>query len=572
MKLKSFTVQKYRSIIAAKRIPTGRTTILVGPNNEGKSNILRALVTAMNILTRERYVRGQTGRIRGGLRNRRTYDWETDFPIALQEKQPKGETVVILEFELTPEDLDAFRAKIGSRLTGTLPLQIAVGQNGYRVTVHKRGPGSVTLSQKSDQIAKFVTDRIDFQHIEAIRTASAAEEVVSDMVAKELQQLEDVTEYQDALRKVDELQKPILSNLSASIHRTLQQFLPDIKAVSVQIPPVARYRALRMGCEIEVDDGTATLLQYKGDGAQSLAALGIIRHASESGARGKYLVIAIEEPESHLHPAAIHKLKQVLDELSDKHQVLITTHNPLFVDRRTIHNNVIVKGSRAKPAQSVGQVRDILGVRAADNLRHAELVLVVEGEDDRVALRALLSHHSPTLEEALRQGTLGIDTLAGGSNLTYKLTLLRQSLCETHACLDNDKAGREAFEKARTQGLITDADLNMCVCQGLTESELEDLYDASVYRDLLQNRWRVSIDSPRFKSKKKWTDRIADCFGHCGKHWTDRLAVDVKTAVAEAVAAAPAAALNAHHKACFDSLVKALEDRLKARAEAQQAD
>ncbi len=105
----------------------------------------------------------------------------------------------------------------------------------------------------------------------------------------------------------------------------------------------------------------------------------------------------------------------MLDELSDKHQVLITTHNPLFVDRRTIHNNVIVKGSRAKPAQSVGQVRDILGVRAADNLRHAELVLVVEGEDDRVALRALLSHHSPTLEEALRQGTLGIDTLAGAA-------------------------------------------------------------------------------------------------------------------------------------------------------------
>lgn len=72
VKLKSFTVQKYRSIIAAKRIPTGKTTILVGPNNEGKSNILRALVTAMNILTRERYARGQSGRIRGGLRNRRT--------------------------------------------------------------------------------------------------------------------------------------------------------------------------------------------------------------------------------------------------------------------------------------------------------------------------------------------------------------------------------------------------------------------------------------------------------------------------------------------------------------------
>lgn len=48
-----------------------------------------------------------------------------------------------------------------------------------------------------------------------------------------------------------------------------------------------------------VNDGTPTLLTYKGDGAQSLAALAILRYASERGARGKNLVVAIEEPESH---------------------------------------------------------------------------------------------------------------------------------------------------------------------------------------------------------------------------------------------------------------------------------
>jgi len=146
MKLKSFTVQKYRSIIAAKKIPTGKTTILVGPNNEGKSNILRALVTAMNILTRERYARGATGSVREALHSRRTYDWDTDFPVALQEQQPRGETIVILEFELTTAELDEFRSKIGSRLSGTLPLQVAVGPRGYKVTVHKQGRGSAALS------------------------------------------------------------------------------------------------------------------------------------------------------------------------------------------------------------------------------------------------------------------------------------------------------------------------------------------------------------------------------------------------------------------------------------------
>jgi len=50
MELISFSVQNYRSIAKANRIEVGRSTVLVGPNNEGKSNVLRALVTAMEVL------------------------------------------------------------------------------------------------------------------------------------------------------------------------------------------------------------------------------------------------------------------------------------------------------------------------------------------------------------------------------------------------------------------------------------------------------------------------------------------------------------------------------------------
>ena len=384
---------------------------------------------------------------------RRAYDWETDFPISLQKKHPNGQTTIILEFQLSDEELDQFRDAVGSRLSGTLPLQVEIGPTDAKVTVHKRGPGSAVLSKKSALIAKFVTDRIDFQQIEAVRTAESAEEVVTAMVARELIPLEENPEYRDALRKMEELQKPILDNLSGSIQKTLSQFLHDVKGVAIQIPEVARARALHRSCEIIVDDGTPTLLKYKGDGAQSLAALGIIRHASETGARGRHLVIAIEEPESHLHPNAIHELKSVIDELSEKHQVLLTTHNPLFVDRLVLGNNILVRNNRGRPATSIAQIRDILGVKASDNLRHAEMVLLTEGEDDKIALTAVLSHHSPTLRDALKQNTLAIDTLAGGTNLAYKVGLVRDSLCLCHALLDDDKAGRDAFDKARLQGL-----------------------------------------------------------------------------------------------------------------------
>ena len=50
MKLASFSVTNYRSITTAHKIRTNNMTVLVGKNNEGKSNILRALTLAMNVM------------------------------------------------------------------------------------------------------------------------------------------------------------------------------------------------------------------------------------------------------------------------------------------------------------------------------------------------------------------------------------------------------------------------------------------------------------------------------------------------------------------------------------------
>ena len=98
---------------------------------------------------------------------------------------------------------------------------------------------------------------------------------------------------------------------------------------------------------------------------------------------GKNLVLALEEPESHLHPNAIHQLKGVLQEIATRHQVIMTTHCPLFVDRTSIRSNILVNNRMARPARSIQELRMALGVRAADNLQHAELILLVEGDDDR---------------------------------------------------------------------------------------------------------------------------------------------------------------------------------------------
>jgi len=562
MRLVSFTVEKYRSIETARKIATGDTTILIGPNNEGKSNILRALVTAMHVLTRGirfRLPRGISSRF---YYERQMYNWERDFPLHLQEKQPNGRSVVILEFGLTVEEVQQFRSDIGSDLNGTLPLRMEIGREEAEVKVAKQGRGGKTLTAKSGRVGKFVADRLSFEHIEAVRTARSAQRVVDQLVERELRTLEDDPDYETALQRIAELQAPILEQLSSSMKTTLVTFLPAIQDVRIEISPEGRYQALRRSCEVVVDDGAATRLEYKGDGVQSLAAIGIMRHASEKSTSPLNIVIAVEEPESHLHPEAIHELREVLAQLAKKHQVVLTTHCPLFVNRANLASNVIVKDNKARAASSIKEVRDVLGVRAADNLQNANLILLVEGEEDKTALSSLLAFESHHLRVALEHGTLALDSLLGGSNLAYKTTQHMNTLCSVHAFLDDDDAGRRAFEKALADGLLSHAEVNFATCDGKAEAELEDLYDAAVYQSMIDKAYGVELGSVPFRSSGKWSDRMRDSFRKQGKLWNDRVKNDLKRKIALLVADDPGNALQKRNRGSLDALIRALEKRL----------
>jgi putative ATP-dependent endonuclease of OLD family len=563
MELVSFTVQNYRSIVTAYKLPISRLTVLVGPNNEGKSNILKALVAAMRILTEwKNGFLTDSAASYGMLRRTGIYDWELDYPIALQESKPSGESSFDVEFKLTQRDTEEFYNEVGSRLNDTLPIRISVDSKKCSIKIVKKGPGGAALSKKSKFIAGFVSKRIACDYIPAIRTAESAQRIVDELVVRELRVVEDDAAYKEAMQKIADIQQPILNRLETSIHSTLVQFLPNVKSVKFDVEPEKRYRAMRRTCDIIVDDGTPTTLQYKGDGVQSLAALGIMRHASDSGAKDKSVVIALEEPESHLHPKAIHQLRDVVNELATKHQVVVTTHCPLFVNRVRLSSNIIVNNKKARAAKSIEEVRDVLGVRASDNLRHAEIVLVVEGVDDSRSLTALLRHHDPRLKQMLDNGTVAIDTLGGGSNLSYKLGLIRDALCLSHAFLDSDPSGERAFETARTSGLITYANVNFVTVQGQDEAEFEDILDPAFYAGLLDTAFRVPVTHAKFKGRAKWSDRLGALFRFLGKPWNSSVKEEVKRRICELVEANPGSALHAHRRNSFDALVAAMKMRL----------
>lgn len=560
MELVNFSVTNFRSITKAHKISISGTTILIGKNNEGKSNILKALDISMNILKHHAYRMTYNRRSSSMMkRNESSYFWERDFPISLQSRKASTNTILRLEFLLNPQEITEFKQVIKSNLNGTLPIEIKIGKDNIpSIKVAKRGSGTKTLNTKSNKIAEFIANKIVFNYIPAVRTDHEALEVVQRMLSQHLRVLEEEEEYIKALKIIEDLQTPILDKLSNQIKEPLVEFLPTIKDVKIEISDERRKLSLRNQLDIIVDDGTATNLSYKGDGVKSLAALGLLKAKVNVQSAS---IIAIEEPESHLHPAAIHQLKDVISSLEENNQVILTTHNPLFVDRNDIKSNIIVHESNAKPAKGVKQIRDLLGIKASDNLVNANYVLVVEGEDDVISLKALLPTLSDKLAKSIKNNLLIIDQIGGAGNLSYKLTLLSNSLCVYHTFLDNDEAGRKAYERAEEDNLITIKNNTFITCNGSQNSELEDSLDISIYQDDINNEYGVNIG--RLSGNKKWSDRMRDAFLTQGKQWNDKVESKVKYTVANSVKKNPANALNPYKRNSIDALVISLENMIK---------
>jgi predicted ATPase len=556
MRLISFSVSNFRSITGRHRIAVGNSTVFIGKNNEGKSNLLRALSIAMKAL--KAHARDP---IRFESRDAQGYSWRRDFPISMQEQKGRNESIFRLEFSLDGVEVMEFREEIKSALNGTLPIEIKYGRSDtVAIHVPKRGPGGPALSAKSIKIAKYIADRIDFNYIPAIRTEDEALAVVQDMLSTELAELESNKEYLEALQKISDLQQPILDRVATSIKDSLVAFLPSINNVSVQIPPSARRVALRNQCRVEINDGSPTLLQYKGDGVKSLAALGLLKGKRKLDGAS---IIAIEEPESHLHPGEMHSLREVIEKLTEDNQVVITTHCPLFVDRSSIASNILIDSNSAKSAKDISSIRKLLGIRASDNLVNASHVLVVEGSADVVALGPLLSHLSPTINKALKQHSLVIEPLGGASHLSYKLTQLSNALCVTHVLLDNDEAGKKAYSKAEEEKILNLADVTFVNCIGMAASELEDCFERSTYEADVLSEFGVDLSHNSFRGKSKWSDRARICFEQQGKPWNPKMESQLKATVAIAIANNPDRALSMHKRSVIDALVAVLESKLR---------
>lgn len=295
-----------------------------------------------------------------------------------------------------------------------------------------------------------------------------------------------------------------MDKLAKEVEKPLKTFLPQLKTIKIFVDDGARKRNIyRRNLNIEIDDGVMTSLENKGDGVKSLITIALLSSISSNG----NCLIILDEPENHLHPDAIRYIEKVIKTIASENQVLVSTHNPIFVNRNQIGSNIIVDSNKAIKADKVEKIRNILGVICSDNLMFSDYVIVVEGKTDKDILYKFFSEDE-RFYSLLNNNIITIRSIGGTNNLKNEIISLQRNCCNFIVILDNDNASRIAIKETKDSYGSEVLDVRYLIVGDKKESELEDLYNPNVYSDYLMNQG-INISNPKFKNKTlKWSKRI----------------------------------------------------------------
>ncbi|MDY0338206.1 MAG: AAA family ATPase [Acholeplasmataceae bacterium] len=552
MKIGKIKIINYRSLYNMESIPVSALTVIVGKNNQGKSNFIKAIEVAFEAIA------SSVGIVR--YRRKLTkYDYERDFPMTSSVKSKNTELTI--QFDLDKNDTADLYYKTGMVISNYITTRIVI-DNLSKATVTHGKRGAKIDAETNYLISDFILENVSFINIHAIRTENDSLNVIDQLIQDKIQSIENDDEYVKAKELILRKEKEALKEISRNTCQSLKTFLPEVKSVDILLDEFrGRYTAssYRRRFSVKIDDGILTDLEYKGDGIKSLSALALLNDTSNSS---NTAIVAIEEPESHLHSGAIHNLNEILKGISKSTQLFVTSHNPLFINRSSVDSNVIISKNTAVVARNIAEIRTELGVQAADNLINAELVIIVEGESDSKIIRSILSHKSSLIKDALIRKRAIINHVGGASKINSDVIYYKQMLCNVFVILDKDSAGTAAIRKAITANILKETEYFLLSNTSGREAEIEDMINPSIYSKNIKELYGVDILETAFRGSNKWSKRISDFFSTKGKLFDNEIEKKIKILVAESVEKNPDMALISHYEQFFDCIVKYIEDIL----------
>lgn len=344
MIIKRLRIRNFRSIRSLD-LDLGETTVFIGPNNAGKTAILDALRIA---LTRRWGQRG-TG--------------FTEYDIHLHEEasDPKTADPVVIEVELQEEIAGQWHADLQADLTDIVQLDPISGQSSILLRVSCGWDSTegaylprweflnVARTPLTGKAARAVNLQEFFQYLpvfylDALRDADDEFSSRSQFWGRLLRTVQIPEPLEKRAQKVfDLLNKrfigadPKLGVLAktlsgiSTIASGDDPGMADLRLVPLRSWDLLSRAEVIYRCE---EDKPWLPLSRHGQGIQSLSIL-FLFHAfvtqllAETYKPHSTAVLALEEPETHLHPQAARTLWKYVSELPG--QRLISTHSPYFL-------------------------------------------------------------------------------------------------------------------------------------------------------------------------------------------------------------------------------------------------
>lgn len=459
MKISRVTIQNFRSFPDKLDLPLAEgMNALVGPNNCGKSNFLRAVGMALD----PSYPFNGPDDVPG--------QRKFAFPRTTLTFQCDGATSSEKTLLRYAEEYE--RSVVGSRAT--------YAQDGQlRFVVTYRGNQDTGTSRQEYLAARGVGDRrgdpaLNAKAIKQLRkvvrfaTIDTGESLTSVLngkfrdilhgVLKEHLKLEfaAATEARDTY--VNGLQSDLLGPLRDRLLGSTARLFPEVSGVELY-PAVSGIDETLSDVEIRVHDSVETALHAKGMGLTGAVLIALLRYLADASKQS--LIFAIEEPEAFLHPAAQEHLRDDLEALAERKDVtlLLTTHSPFILSRTpkaqvvaiakdshgVSHVEETAAGSESQAAAISGLFRDSsvpdLLERYASVPPSADAILLVEGTTDS----RFLSAAARVFDLSDLLGRIHILPTEGTDNLVVQAVLLRAGAAQPVWCLvDSDENGRKA--------------------------------------------------------------------------------------------------------------------------------
>ena len=395
MRIARIHIEHFRSIKQLD-VELGSYCVLIGENNAGKSNILRAL----------NLVLGETWPTERSFSDEDFHEQDTSKDIVIQvyfdeviPQSPKGYSVEVGGFQLCCK---AYKRRQGSKPAGSLHTSyICITKDGKPIKEPpqplKRGeqPKGVWLEMR---VNAELRERIPFIYVDVLReydrqTPSSRWSVLrklfnevntefltskEEVLVKQPDGTEIMVRRRDAFDQAvraafDYLRTPSFVEIETKLAANVKEqmgIIPGEGDIALEFAghdPTHVYKTL----QLYVDQmGITSPAGEVGAGLQSAIVVAIFRTYEQFKKEGA--VFAIEEPEVFLHPQKARYFEGVLQSLATAgNQVILTTHSPVFV--------------RVHQPESVVIIR-----RTADRGTWASQAKLVEiADDDRRALRLM---------------------------------------------------------------------------------------------------------------------------------------------------------------------------------------